>query len=101
MSIDQNPAPQASSVELAGCLLASATSPSQAILRAERELYLQQALEQMDAIDREVLVLRHFEQLSNPETAQVLGISRGAASQRYGRALKRLKDILNDLPGGV
>ena len=48
----------------------------------------------MDALDREVLALRHFEQLSPAETAQVLGITKKAAGMRYLRALKRLKEIL-------
>ena len=50
-------------------------------------------------IDREILTLRHFEELSNNETAQVLGIAKTAASNRYVRALKRLKDILAGMPG--
>jgi len=45
------------------------------------------------------LTLRHFEELSNGETAQVLGIQKAAASNRYIRALKRLKEILSSLPG--
>jgi RNA polymerase sigma-70 factor (ECF subfamily) len=53
----------------------------------------------MDALDREVLVLRHLEQLTNDETALVLGIKKSAASQHYIRALKRLKDILSCIPG--
>jgi RNA polymerase sigma-70 factor, ECF subfamily len=53
----------------------------------------------MDPIDREVLTLRHFEELSNVETAQVLGIQKAAASNRYLRALKRLKDTLASMPG--
>ena len=51
-------------------------------------------------IDREVLVLRHFEQLSNGECARVLGLSESAATKRYLRALRRLKDVLSALPGG-
>jgi RNA polymerase sigma-70 factor (ECF subfamily) len=51
----------------------------------------------MSAIDREVLALRHFEQLSNAETAQVLGLSEAAASIRYIRALERLKPSLAGL----
>jgi RNA polymerase sigma-70 factor (ECF subfamily) len=54
----------------------------------------------MDPLDREVLALRHFEQLNNAETAQALGIQESAASKRYIRALKKLKDILTSLPGG-
>ena len=53
----------------------------------------------MDAVDREVLALRHFEQLSVSETAQVLGIKEKAAGMRYIRALRRLKEILNGLGG--
>jgi RNA polymerase sigma-70 factor (ECF subfamily) len=47
-----------------------------------------------------VLALRHFEQLSRAEIAQLLGISEAAVSKRYIRALKRLKEILVQLPGG-
>jgi RNA polymerase sigma-70 factor (ECF subfamily) len=54
----------------------------------------------MDPLDREVLALRHFEQLDNAETAQVLGLGESAASKRYLRALKKLKDVLTSLPGG-
>jgi RNA polymerase sigma-70 factor (ECF subfamily) len=53
----------------------------------------------MEDLDREVLALRHFEQLSNAETAKVLGISEQAASNRFVRALKRLKSILSSGPG--
>jgi RNA polymerase sigma-70 factor, ECF subfamily len=53
----------------------------------------------MDPIDREVLVLRHFEELSNNETAEILGLQKAAASNRYVRALKRLTDILAAMPG--
>jgi RNA polymerase sigma-70 factor (ECF subfamily) len=55
----------------------------------------------MDAQDREVLVLRHFEELSNAEAAAVLGIKPSAAVNRYVRAVKRLKDVLENLPGGI
>ena len=58
-----------------------------------------EALNRMDPIDREVLALRHFEKLSNVETAQVLGLEPTAASNRYIRALRRLKQILAGLPG--
>jgi RNA polymerase sigma-70 factor (ECF subfamily) len=53
----------------------------------------------MDPFDREVLALRHFEQLTNAEVAQTLGLNESTASSRYLRALKRLKDELCDLPG--
>jgi RNA polymerase sigma-70 factor (ECF subfamily) len=86
--------PQASSVSLAAQLLGRNTSPSQAAARAELQLRIQEALNTMDPIDREVLVLRHFEQLSNSETARVLELTETAASNRFVRALKRLRSIL-------
>ncbi len=55
----------------------------------------------MDSLDREALVLRHFEHLSNAEAARSLGIKESAAGKRYLRALERLRDILAGLPGGL
>jgi RNA polymerase sigma-70 factor (ECF subfamily) len=92
--------PEASSAALAAQLLGHATRPSEAAIRAEVKVQLQEALNSMDPLDREVLVLRHFEQLSPAETAQVLGIKEKAAGMRYLRALKRLKDVLVGLLGG-
>jgi RNA polymerase sigma-70 factor (ECF subfamily) len=91
--------PEADSENLAIQLLARLTSPSKAAMRAELQSRVQAALEQMEPLDREVLALRHFEQLSNMETAQVLGLSEAAASKRYLRAVKRLREILEDVPG--
>jgi RNA polymerase sigma-70 factor (ECF subfamily) len=91
--------PQATSASLAAQLLGRLTSPSLAAVRAEMQLRLQEALNSMDPIDREVLVLRHFEELSNGETAEVLGLQKTAASNRYVRALKRLRSILQSMPG--
>src|SRR5262249_26768153 len=91
--------PAASSASLAQQLLAGLTSPTQAAIRAEMQLRLQEALNSMDPIDREVVVLRHFEELSNVEAAEVLGIETAAASKRYIRALRRLKAILDAVPG--
>ena len=86
--------PAADSACLAACLLGSGTSPSHAAARNEVYIHLEEALNQMDPVDREVLALRHFEELSNAETAQVLGIGEAAASHRFVRALRRLKAIL-------
>jgi RNA polymerase sigma-70 factor, ECF subfamily len=83
----------ASSESMAGQLVSQMTSPSQAAIRHEFQTRLQAALDEMDPLDREVLALRHFEELSNNEVAQVLGISKEAASKRHVRALKRLKTI--------
>jgi RNA polymerase sigma-70 factor (ECF subfamily) len=76
-------------------LAGSLTSPSQAAMRNERMALLQQAIASMDRLDREILALRHFEQLSNIEVAQILGIKKTAASNRYVRALKRLRQYLD------
>lgn len=86
--------PAASTHSLANLLLGRLTSPSQAAVRAERQLRLQEALNGMDPLDREILALRHFEELSNAECATVLDLTKTAASNRYIRALKRLKEIL-------
>jgi RNA polymerase sigma-70 factor (ECF subfamily) len=101
VALDVGGLPGASSAALAAHLLGRLTPPSQAALRAERKALLQSALARMEALDREVLALRHFEQLSNGEVAQVLGIDKSAASKRYARALVRLKDVLRTLPGGL
>jgi RNA polymerase sigma-70 factor (ECF subfamily) len=86
--------PDASSISLAAQLMGKLTSPSQAAVRAENQHRIRQALEAMDPIDREVLALRHFEMLTNEETSQVLGLRKSAASNRYIRALRRIKAIL-------
>jgi RNA polymerase sigma-70 factor (ECF subfamily) len=99
VSLYRGALPQASSVSLAAQLLGRMTSPSLAAVRAEMQLKLQEALNSMDPLDREVLTLRHFEELSNSEVAAVLGLQKAAASNRYIRALKRLKEVLSSMPG--
>ena len=94
MSLYRGALPEASSAALAARLLGRLTSPSQAAARAELKLRVQAALDRMDAIDREVLSLRHFEQLTNAETALTLGIKESTACNRYVRALERLRAIL-------
>jgi RNA polymerase sigma-70 factor (ECF subfamily) len=101
VSLYRDAFPVASSAALAAQLLGKHTSPSEAAVRAEQLLRLQEALNTLDPIDREVLSLRHFEQLTRAETARVLGIEEAAAAKRYIRALKRLKDSLADMPGGL
>ncbi len=99
ISIQGADLPAASSAAIAAQLLGRDTRASEVAMRAERKLKLQIALNTMDVIDREVLTLRHFEQLSNGECARVLGLNESAATKRYLRALKRLKEILSELPG--
>jgi RNA polymerase sigma-70 factor (ECF subfamily) len=99
VSLYRGALPQASSVSLAAQLLGRLTSPSLAAIRAEMQVRLQDALNGMDPVYREVLTLRHFEELSNAETAAVLGLQKAAASNRYIRALKRLREVLSSIPG--
>lgn len=82
-------------------LTGGATGPTTAARRAEVTSRLDEALGQMDPMDREVLALRHYEQLTSVETAQVLGVQERAAAKRYTRALERLREILADMPGGL
>lgn len=90
---------QSTSFSLSFRLLGHMTSPSQAALRAELSEQLNMALETMGALDREVLALRHFEELTNAETARVLGLTEQAASARYVRAVSRLRKVLEAIPG--
>jgi len=101
VSLDGTPYAEATSASVAIQLAGSFTSPSQAAARADSLSLVQAAIEQMDPIDREVLALRHFEELTNSEVAETLGIEQKAASIRYIRALRRLKEILAGVPGLV
>src|SRR4051794_40038190 len=91
--------PPADSASLAAHLLGPLPTPSQAVIKAETRLLVQEALNSMDPVDREVLALKHFEQLSTAEIAAVLGMSRAGAGSRYLRAIKRLREILTQIPG--
>ena len=93
--------PEATTEALAAQLLGQFSSPSLVAVRAERQIRLQEALNTLDPLEREVLALRHFEQLSNAETAQELKIQESAASKRYIRALRKLKGILSHLDMGT
>src|SRR4051812_33797962 len=99
ISLYQGALPQASSVSLAAQLLGRFTSASRAVARAEMQVLLQEALNAMEPIDREIIALRHFEELSNDDSAAVLGLTKAAASKRYVRAMLRLKAVLASTPG--
>src|SRR5439155_7028625 len=96
VALPQGRVAAASSESMAGQLVGHMTSPSQAAIRRELHARLRAALDEMDPLDREVLALRHFEELGNNEVAQVLGITKDAASKRHVRALMRLREILTD-----
>lgn len=87
------PDPNATSLSILSAFAEQMTSPSQALMREEELQQLRQMLDGMDEIDREVLALRHFEQLSNNQIAEALGITITAASNRYVRAMLRLSQI--------
>ena len=89
----------ATSLSVAFRLLGGAPSPSAEVIRDDLLLRVQQAVAEMDDLDREVLALRHFEELTNKEAAEALGIGEKAASMRYVRALKRLKELLRRFSG--
>ncbi len=101
VSLYRDPLPPASSAALASMLLGRLTSPSDAAIRAEQILQVQEAVNSLEPLDREVVALRHFEQLTRAETAVVLGISEEAGAKRYIRAMKKLKLILAGMPGGL
>ena len=81
---------------IAAQLLGRLTSPSQAAVRVETRMKVEQKLNELDDVDREILVLRHFEKLSNQETARVLDIKESAASNRFIRALRKLQMAMQD-----
>ncbi|WP_165250270.1 sigma-70 family RNA polymerase sigma factor [Paludisphaera soli] len=93
--------PRADSASIAAQLLGRFTTASRAAVLAERRQRLEEALDAMGPDDREVIVLRHFEELSNEEAAAVLGVSKAAASKRHVRAMLRLKSALEKTPGLV
>jgi len=100
VSLDHGP-PAASSEAMAARLLGRAPRPSEEAVRAELCRRVQDALNDMEPMDREVLALRHFEQLTRSEAALVLDISEAAIAKRYLRALARLRGILGQYPGGL
>lgn len=70
------------------------SSPRTHLERLERQAMARRVLAQLSANDREILELRHFEELGNAECAAVLGIEPKAASIRYVRALKRFQELV-------
>jgi RNA polymerase sigma-70 factor, ECF subfamily len=87
-----------SSLDLAAQLRDPGLTPAAAALRGELERRFHAALERLDDDDREIILLRHFEQLSNGEAARALGLSEAAAGMRHLRALRRLRAVLGETP---
>jgi RNA polymerase sigma-70 factor (ECF subfamily) len=88
--------PDRSSLDLAADLIDRELTPASAALRQELQRRLKTVLDQMADDDREVLLMRHFEQLSNQEVAEALGLSEAAAGMRHLRALRRLRELLEE-----
>jgi RNA polymerase sigma-70 factor (ECF subfamily) len=99
ISLYRGALPEVNSVALAAQLLGQVTVATQAAARADMQIRLQDALNSMDALDREILTLCHFEDLKNAEAGLVLGLDAAETSSRYIRAIKRLKEILSSIPG--
>lgn len=91
--IDQQPASSNCDV-LAERIVASTATPSSICSRQETRARVLRAVESLDPLDREILALRYFEELSNGETAQVLGVPESTASTRFLRALRKIKRVL-------
>jgi RNA polymerase sigma-70 factor (ECF subfamily) len=91
------PWPERSSAELGMGLVGSITSPSEALGRNELREKIAWAVQQLKPEDREILGMRHFDELSYQDAAAVLGISQDAAMQRYARALRRLRKLWNQI----
>lgn len=89
--------PNVSSATVADAFIDSATSPSQVAVREELRARVRAAIEDLEDIDREIVAMRHFEGLSNEETAAELDIEPSAASMRFMRALMRLRPALKEL----
>jgi RNA polymerase sigma-70 factor (ECF subfamily) len=86
--------PEDSAIELATKLVAAGSSPSQSLLREELRGRVQEAFTRLPERDREVLVLRHLEQLSAAECAAALGLTESGFKSRHVRALDRLRSLL-------
>ena len=97
--MDRNPMPEASAFSLASQLAGQFTSVGEQAIRAETQAKLQEVINKMEPADREILAMKHFEEMSNAEMGQTLGISESGASKRYIRALRRLQQSAKQIQG--
>ena len=95
VSIDNAAMPDASSVFLASQLAGQFTSVDQRLKREDTRVKLEAALNAMAAADREIIAMRHYEELSTVDIATILGITRSGVSKRYLRAIERLGRAVN------
>ena len=94
LSLDRGCVPSASSQDISETLISKESTPSDLAVREEQRRLIQDALDGLESTDREVLVLKHFEQLSTVEVATLLGISQPAVRQRHARAASRFRKAL-------
>ena len=87
-----------SAIDLGNLVRDRGATPAAAAMGRELEARFQAALDQLDETDREIVLLRHFEQMSNSEAAESLGLSPPAAGMRYLRAMRRLRTLLAEVP---
>jgi RNA polymerase sigma-70 factor, ECF subfamily len=87
-----------SSIELANQFRDQALTPAAAATQRELAQQIESAVQLLRDNDREIILMRHYEQLDNQEIAQSLGLTEPAASMRYLRALKRLREIIEGQP---
>ena len=87
-----------STIELANQFRDQALTPAAAATQRELAQQIESAVQMLRENDREIILMRHYEQLNNQEIAQSLGLTEPAASMRYLRALKRLREIIEGLP---
>jgi len=87
-----------SSMQLAAALVDTEQTPASAAIHRELERRLDTALQELEDDDRDIILMRHHEQLSNQDVASALGLTEAAASMRYLRALRKLRAILMPEP---
>lgn len=90
--------PDQSTMELANQFRDQALTPAAAATQRELAEQIESAVQLLRENDREIILMRHYEQLNNQEIAQSLGLTEPAASMRYLRALKRLREVIEGLP---
>jgi RNA polymerase sigma-70 factor (ECF subfamily) len=83
-----------SSASLVAQLVDPERTPTSEAIRQELQRRLAAAVDQLSEDDREIILMRHHEALSNQEVAKLLGLTEAAASMRYLRALRRLRAVL-------
>jgi RNA polymerase sigma-70 factor, ECF subfamily len=86
--------PERSSLLLARQLHGGEATPSEQLKQAEAADRIREAVEQLPEHERDVVVMRHYEELSNQEIATVLQVKAATVSKRHGRAMLRLHNLL-------